>query len=36
MNPYCFIEKQGKEYYHDYMEAFRLDGMIPYIKKRSR
>ena len=25
--------KQGKEYYHDYMEAFRLDGMIPYIKK---
>ena len=26
-------KKQGKEYYHDYMEAFRLDGMIPYIKK---
>ena len=27
-------KKQGKEYYHDYMEAFRLDGMIPYIKKK--
>lgn len=26
-------KKQGEEYYHDYMESFRLDGMIPYIKK---
>ena len=26
-------KKQGEEYYHDYMESCRLDGMIPYIKK---
>ena len=26
-------KKQGEDYYHDYMEAFRLDGVVPYIKK---
>lgn len=26
-------KKQGEDYYHVYMEAFRLDGMLPYIKK---